>query len=68
MKKEFEVGDVVQLKSGGPRMTITGDVKPGSDYLYVSWFDLDNNGVAAPGMPNEGSIHAASVILVSIYV
>jgi uncharacterized protein YodC (DUF2158 family) len=23
MAKEFEIGDVVQLKSGGPRMTVT---------------------------------------------
>ncbi|MBT2242672.1 DUF2158 domain-containing protein [Sphingobium sp. BHU LFT2] len=39
----FEIGDVVQLKSGGPKMTVTSVGTGGwSDgpptHVYVSWF------------------------------
>jgi uncharacterized protein YodC (DUF2158 family) len=32
----FRVGDVVTLKSGGPRMTVVSD---GADELVCQWFD-----------------------------
>ena len=37
MSTEFEAGDVVTLKSGGPRMTVMC-LEPGG-LLFVSWFD-----------------------------
>lgn len=43
MQSEFSVGDVVQLKSGGPRMTISGIGKYGMgstrDEALCVWFD-----------------------------
>jgi uncharacterized protein YodC (DUF2158 family) len=35
---EFEVGDLVRLKSGGPRMTVVGRMW-GSDQLLCNWFE-----------------------------
>lgn len=37
--KDFKVGDVVQLKSGGPRMTVSFDAGKGT--VHVIWFDND---------------------------
>ena len=37
-KLEFDVGDVVRLKSGGPRMTVVGRMW-GSDQLLCNWFE-----------------------------
>lgn len=43
MEKQFKVGDVVRLKSGGPKMTVVEnpDIYFGSDVLKVKcqWFD-----------------------------
>lgn len=36
MKKKFEVGDIVRLKSGGPAMTVTHIHMDGE--LNASWF------------------------------
>ena len=39
MQNEFQLGDLVQLKSGGPAMTITeirDDV--GDDVVWCKWF------------------------------
>lgn len=37
--EELKPGDVVMLKSGGPRMTITSiDGKAPARTVYVSWF------------------------------
>lgn len=33
----FKIGDVVQLKSGGPQMTIDV-VRPGGTSVYATWF------------------------------
>lgn len=39
MSQNFKPGDVVVLKSGGPKMTVTSV----DNYLiYVSWFDEKN--------------------------
>ena len=40
MDEQFKVGDVVRLKSGGPKMTITaiGD-HLGEQKAWCSWFD-----------------------------
>jgi uncharacterized protein YodC (DUF2158 family) len=41
----FQIGDVVKLKSGGPRMTITGtSVGPDRPTLFnCNWFDKDDH-------------------------
>jgi len=41
---QFKIGDVVQLKSGGPRMTITAI---SGDAVSVSWFST-NDGFPHP--------------------
>lgn len=50
MEQKFKIGDVVILKSGGPKMTISGD-KTGMDFKLgrifngsydCSWFDEKN--------------------------
>jgi uncharacterized protein YodC (DUF2158 family) len=37
----FQIGDVVQLKSGGPKMTVedVGQNAIGADTVWCSWFD-----------------------------
>jgi uncharacterized protein YodC (DUF2158 family) len=37
----FKVGDIVQLKSGGPKMTVTS-IGNGSDMVECTWFGDDN--------------------------
>ena len=37
-KPEYETGDVVRLKSGGPKMTVVGRMW-GSDQLLCNWFE-----------------------------
>lgn len=39
MTQEFKTGDIVQLKSGGPKMTVT-EVKDfmGELHVYCTWF------------------------------
>jgi uncharacterized protein YodC (DUF2158 family) len=41
-KPEFETGDVVRLKSGGPKMTVVGRMW-GSDQLLCNWFEGDRS-------------------------
>ncbi|MGD0669325.1 MAG: DUF2158 domain-containing protein [Bryobacteraceae bacterium] len=52
MADEFRVGNVVQLKSGGPKMTITyvGD-QYGTPVVSCSWFDgtTEKTGRFPPG-------------------
>jgi uncharacterized protein YodC (DUF2158 family) len=36
MADQFKAGDVVRLKSGGPKMTVTG---MDAEKVWVSWFD-----------------------------
>ena len=44
----FVIGDVVWLKSGGPKMTVTSfDEKPvnsNPNAVYCSWFNTESNG------------------------
>lgn len=40
MIKEFKVGDVVVLKSGGPKMTINNFLD--EDRIECTWFDQKN--------------------------
>lgn len=36
---QFQVGDVVELKSGGPNMTVTGTAPlNGKPHVFVAWF------------------------------
>ena len=37
--EQFSVGDVVQLKSGGPKMTVTTISSGNRDDLYCKWFE-----------------------------
>ncbi|HEX3560888.1 MAG TPA: DUF2158 domain-containing protein [Pyrinomonadaceae bacterium] len=42
--EQIKVGDVVQLKSGGPQMTVVSD--EGNNYFFCQWFiggKLDHN-------------------------
>ena len=41
----FKIGDVVELKSGGPRMTVTGHGQDGNGNVRANctWFDKDHN-------------------------
>lgn len=36
MAQTFKKGDVVQLKSGGPHMTVMGEAS--ADHLWCTWF------------------------------
>lgn len=45
---EFEIGDVVQLKSGGPVMTVYN--VDGSSIGCI-WFDDKNKKISAPFIP-----------------
>ena len=38
----FKEGDVVQLKSGSPAMTIC-EVYNGGSFVYCTWYDFSNN-------------------------
>lgn len=41
MQNEYKIGDIVRLKSGGPKMTVIGigDGFTGSpDYVHTRWF------------------------------
>lgn len=38
----FKVGDVVCLKSGGPRMTVTGFVVGEPNWVWCHWFGTSN--------------------------
>lgn len=40
--ENFKEGDVVQLKSGGPRMTII-ELYNDNTYAYCTWYDSDTN-------------------------
>lgn len=54
---KFSVGDVVRLKSGGPKMTVTGiyDPEVGS-HVYAAWFD--NSGTFQSGLFARDSVNA----------
>jgi uncharacterized protein YodC (DUF2158 family) len=49
----FEIGDVVQLKGGGPVMTVTGLRKTlhGDDEVMVTWFDSNDKAQTAEYPP-----------------
>lgn len=36
MNTDYEIGDIVQLKSGGPKMTVKGDHHDGE--VHCQWF------------------------------
>ena len=48
--KDFEIGDVVQLRSGGPKMTVHGLVSDGD--VVCQWFE--GNAVHEESFPKEG--------------
>jgi uncharacterized protein YodC (DUF2158 family) len=39
---ELKVGDVVELKSGGPKMTITRIDSDSAQFIWCRWFSADN--------------------------
>jgi uncharacterized protein YodC (DUF2158 family) len=44
-KAEFDIGDVVWLVSGGPRMSVTGAVEGGGGaqiLIHAEWFDKNH--------------------------
>ena len=48
----FQVGDVVMLKSGGPKMTITGGPSENIRGYYCQWFD-ENGTISRARFPAE---------------
>ncbi len=48
----FKVGDTVELKSGGPVMTVTAFVK-GTASIRCAWFTSDNAQAKVQGFPPE---------------
>lgn len=38
MAAPFKIGDIVQLKSGGPKMTVTHIPTGDKDIVHTSWF------------------------------
>lgn len=48
--EDFEIGDVVQLRSGGPKMTVHGLVSDGD--VVCQWFE--GNEVHEESFPKEG--------------
>lgn len=38
MANQFKDGDLVQLKSGGPTMTVTNTSTEGKGIVYTKWF------------------------------
>jgi uncharacterized protein YodC (DUF2158 family) len=50
-KTKFAVGDVVQLKSGGPAMTVSSDGGQSSDRIFCEWFW--NNELRSAHFPPE---------------
>ena len=51
MPQQFQIGDVVQLKSGGPTMTVVGEHQGD---LLCRWF-------ANESVPKDGSFPAAAL-------
>ena len=47
--EDFEIGDVVQLRSGGPRMTVQGLVSDGD--VVCQWFE--GNAIHEKSFPKE---------------
>jgi uncharacterized protein YodC (DUF2158 family) len=63
MASEFEVGDVVRLKSGGPKMTIVGGSDADTHGLLCKWFpEEDSSGCGAAG-PWESRFPAAALVM-----
>jgi uncharacterized protein YodC (DUF2158 family) len=42
MSDKFEIGDVVQLKSGGPKMTVN-DASAASGSILCNWFNREDD-------------------------
>jgi uncharacterized protein YodC (DUF2158 family) len=38
MPTQFKPGDIVQLKSGGPKMTVKDSAPTDSNVIYCQWF------------------------------
>lgn len=61
----FSAGDIVQLKSGGPPMTVErSDVKPwnGEPVVYCAWFQ---NGSNDPHVLRRDTFHPSLLSLIS---
>jgi uncharacterized protein YodC (DUF2158 family) len=40
VNEEFKIGDVVELRSGGPEMTVIGEQAP--NLIMCTWFDKND--------------------------
>ena len=60
--KKWKIGDVVQLASGGPRMTVTDDgaARYGPEVAICTWFLPDQSGVKTQEFPEAALIKAAN--------
>ena len=50
MKDKFKVGDVVRLKSGGPKMTVYHVTSNNSDTVATQFFDGSDNIITISSM------------------
>lgn len=57
--RAIQIGDVVMLKSGGPRMTVTALDSPHSSGLLCEWFDR-NGSIGQARFPVESLKRAGS--------
>ena len=60
MAEQFDVGDVVQLKSGGPIMTVSGisQLSSGGEAVRCQWFEKNK--------PMRGAFKAAMLKAVDL--
>lgn len=54
----FKVGDIVMLKSGGPRMTVCGLPRESMPRYFCEWFNEDNK-LESGNFPQQALIDAA---------
>ncbi|MCF0174263.1 MAG: DUF2158 domain-containing protein [Bacteroidales bacterium] len=52
MTNLFKNGDIVCLKSGGPKMTVMEESKIDGDMVRCIWFDEENNKLSGYFEPN----------------
>lgn len=63
LEEKFKIGDIVQLKSGGPEMTVSSLMKSSFGYngkVKCDWFDKDNK-------TNRAIFHQDQLEITTVY-